>query len=227
MSTRDRSVASAIREVRFDSRRPRSSVMQEWLAGRYGRPVRGIWLVVTLLIAGACTTVQEESPGPASAESTALSLPTRPRDLPLDGVEPCSLLTEQQRLELGLDGRPASSTKPSALFRGDETICLYSGSFPRAVFVGVGMVTTMGIESIVDHDLDAALTGLDIHGFPAARAVPKRFTKFCSVFIGVAPGQLVDVQFSDGGREPPIPQGSLCSDAEQVAKASMLTLLAS
>jgi Protein of unknown function (DUF3558) len=188
-------------------------------------PVRGMWLIVTLLMAGACTAVHEESPGPTSAESTALSLPARPRDLRLDGVEPCSLLTEQQRVELGLDGRPTSSTKPSVLFGGDETVCVFSGYDPRAISVGVGVVTTAGIELFESGQLDARVSATDVQGFRGVVALPTRFSDFCSVLVDVAAGQLLNVQFADGGRKPPIQQQQLCIGAQQVADAATQTLL--
>jgi hypothetical protein len=181
---------------------------------------RVLLIAVILVLVGGCT-----GGGGGSAEPTGLSLPPRPRDLRIDGVEPCSLLTEQQRAELGLDGTPRSSRAPSVLFGGDEATCFVRGFQPRAVTVGVGVVTTAGIEVFTEGDVSASLTRLDVQGFPAIQALPTRFTKFCSVLVDVAPGQLLDIQYSDGGRTPPIPQEQLCRDAEQVANASMRSLL--
>jgi hypothetical protein len=47
------------------------------------------------------------------------------------------------------------------------------------------------------------------------------------VIVDVAAGQLLDIQFGDGGRQPPIPQPQLCEGAQSVADAVMVTLLAS
>lgn len=69
------------------------------------------------------------------------------------------------------------------------------------------------------------MTALEVQKFPAVLAVPDRFSRFCSVLIDVAPGQLLNVQYSDGGRKPPIPQDRLCRDAQDVANAAMMTLL--
>lgn len=194
-------------------------------AGGVGRWRQAIWvigLIAALLVAGC----SDERPSqPERAESTGLSLPPRPRDLRIDGVDPCSLLTDRQRAELGLDGQPAWSRQPSALFRGEESLCLYTGYTPRAVFVGVGTVTTADVGSLLDSQLEATLSNIDVQGFPAVRAIPRQFTKFCSVFIDVGPGQLIDVQFSDGGRKPPIMQDRLCADAELVATTVMGNLL--
>ena len=57
-------------------------------------------------------------------------------------------------------------------------------------------------------------------------AVPRRFTEYCSVDVDVAPGQLIDVQFGDGGNRPPIPQATCVSARSETAEAVIATLLA-
>jgi hypothetical protein len=47
------------------------------------------------------------------------------------------------------------------------------------------------------------------------------------VVVDVAPDQLLDIHFADGGRQPPIPQPQLCQGAQAVADAVMVTLVAS
>jgi Protein of unknown function (DUF3558) len=141
-------------------------------------------------------------------------------------VDPCSLLTEQQRAELGLDGRPVLDRSPSLLFPGDVSMCVIRGFDPRAIIVSVGLVTTAGIEFFSSGNLAADLGPISLAGFPAAVARPTHYIQFCNVVVDVAPGQLLDVQAQDGGRQPPIPQEQLCQDAEQAATAVMETLLA-
>jgi hypothetical protein len=91
----------------------------------------------------------------------------------------------------------------------------------------VSNVTTVGIELFTSGELAAEIRPATVRGFPAVVAVPTRFTDGCTVIVDVAPSQLLDIQFADGGREPPIPQPQLCSDAQAVADAVMVTLLAS
>jgi hypothetical protein len=90
----------------------------------------------------------------------------------------------------------------------------------------VSVVTSAGIELYTSGRLAAQVRPWRVAGFPAVMAVPTRFTEFCSVIVDVAPGQLIDVQFADGGRMPPIPQDQLCRDAELVAGEVVTTLLA-
>jgi Protein of unknown function (DUF3558) len=144
----------------------------------------------------------------------------------IDGVDPCSLLTAEQRRQLDLDQPPVFDLGPSVLYSGsDVPLCAIRGFQPRAIAVGLGVVTSAGVELYTSGNLAAEVRAVEVRGFPAVVAVPTRFSEFCSVIVDVAPGQLLDVQFRDGGRKPPIPQDQLCREAEQVAADAMSTLL--
>jgi hypothetical protein len=187
--------------------------------------VRGAVVVVAimLLLAG-CTTIGGQAE-PASPSTSAS--PVRPKDVRIDGVDPCSLLTEQQRAELGLDGRPVFDSSPTNLYPGgDVPACTVRGFEPRAVWVGVNLVATTGIERYTAGELLVDIRPAEVRGFPALTAVPQDFTEWCSVIVDIAPGQLIDVHFADGGGEPPVPQEQLCDDAAVVADRAMDTLLA-
>jgi hypothetical protein len=182
-------------------------------------------LVAAAVLVGGCSDAGGAVVPP---ERSGIQLPTRPREVRIDRVDPCSLLTAEQRVILGLDARPVSDSAPSVLYNGGEVpLCTIGGSRPRAIVVGLGVVTTAGIELFTSGKLAAAVGPIQVHGFPAVVAKPTRFTEYCTVIVDVAPGQLLDVQFRDGGRQPPIPQDQLCRDAEQVAGVAMGTLLSS
>lgn len=186
---------------------------------------------VVLLIGGCATVAGQPSPanptGGASADANGIELPPRPREVRLDGVDPCELLTGEQRAELGLDGRPLSDSAPSDLYGGNVPSCVIRGSEPREVFVGVNLVRSAGIERFsTSLGLAAELRPVQVRGFPALVVTPTRYTTYCTVVVDVAPGQLIDAQFSDGGGQPPVPQPQLCQGAEALADAVMASLLA-
>jgi hypothetical protein len=189
--------------------------------------------VLTVLLtvsASACSAdAPAPSPPPTSTEARpegVVELPPRPREVRLDGVDPCSLLTEEQRAELGLDARPVFSQASVGLYPGgDVPACDIRGFEPRAIATGISLVTTVGVERFTSGELAAEIWPITVDGFPAVVAVPTRLTNYCTVIVDVAAGQLVDVQFRDGGRRPPIPQRQLCRDAEVVAGEVMTTLL--
>jgi Protein of unknown function (DUF3558) len=173
--------------------------------------------LLAVLLAG-CTPVPA---GPAG-----LALPPRPREVRVDGVDPCSLLTVAQRKDLGLDGRPVLAANKSALYNGAVVpLCSIVGNEPRAIIIGVSVVTSAGLDLWTAGKLAADVRPVQVERFPAVIAVPTRFNDFCNVIVDVAPGQLVDIQAGDGGRKPPIPQVELCGAAQQAAGEAIGTLL--
>ncbi|HLU58248.1 MAG TPA: DUF3558 domain-containing protein [Pseudonocardia sp.] len=177
---------------------------------------------MTLLLLAGCTAIS----GQAEPAAPSATTPERPRDIRLDGIDPCTLLTEDQRAELKLDGRPVLDRSPTSLYPGgDVPSCTISGFEPRNVWVGLSLVTTTGIERYSADNLRVDIQPATVRGFPAVTARPQRFTEWCSVIVDVAPGQLLDVHFADGGGTPPVPQDQLCTDAAAVADQVMETLL--
>jgi hypothetical protein len=94
------------------------------------------------------------------------------------------------------------------------------------MLLGIGTVTTVGIERWQEPDLAVDIRPTTVAAFPAIIAVPRRFSDYCSVEVDVAAGQLLDVQLGGGGPQAPIPQDELCAQAEHAATQVMVTLLA-
>ncbi|MHA6792853.1 DUF3558 domain-containing protein [Pseudonocardia bannensis] len=184
-------------------------------------------IAVLLAVVSGCATAGPGTAAPVStsAEPSEIALPPRPREVRIDGIDPCSLLTADQRAELGLDGRPVAYTSANGLF-GEASSCSIRGTEPREVSVGLSVVTDRGIEIITSSGgVTDELTGITVAGFPAVLARPTRLRDFCSVEIDVAAGQLLDIQFAQGTRGQPIPQDHLCRDAQRVAEAAIASLL--
>lgn len=174
----------------------------------------------TVVGLAVCVALTGCSSGDAAAPSG------RPRDVPLNGVDPCSLLTAPQRAQLGLDGPQVLTSSPSPLYDGAQVpLCSIRGFRPLAVSVSLSVVTSAGIERFSAGDLDADLRPAWVHDYPAVVAKPQRPADNCTVVVDVAPGQLLSSRIADGGRLPPIPQERLCRDAQTVADAAMGTLL--
>ena len=179
-------------------------------------------VVVVLLLLAGCTTIS----GQAEPAAPSSSAPARPRDVRIDGVDPCSLLTEQQRAELGLDAEPGLDVGPLPPYPGtDIPLCLFGGFRPRSVAVGVAVVATTGVDLFLSGNLVADVRWTQAGGFPALVAIAPRNTDFCTVVVDVAPGQAVDVNLRLYGRDAGAPVESLCQDAERAADAVMNTLL--
>ncbi len=184
--------------------------------------MRAVLLLATAVLAAGCTTAVQGTP---SAVAPA-PLPPRPREVRLDGVDPCSLLSKEQQVLLGLESKPRASNPHVDLFRGDVPTCTMIGFRPDAIGLAIGAVTSTGIERWYEKDLAADISPFTVAGFPALVARPVRFTDYCSVEVDTAPGQMLDVQFSDGGRQPPIAQADLCVRAGRAAEELMKSLMA-
>jgi hypothetical protein len=190
--------------------------------------VRRALLGVLIVLLAGCSTGGQASPAdpPATKQAapTTLSLPPRPRDVPIDGVDPCSLLTPAQRAELQLDRPPQPRREPSLLYPGEVSWCSIRGNGP-AISISISTVTTAGIEFWTAGQAAAELRPVVIAEFPALVAKSEVVDDGCKVLLDVAPGQLLDVQLRSAGANPPIPEDQLCRDAEQAANLVMDTLL--
>ena len=176
--------------------------------------------LVACVLAAGCTAV-DWTPAPP----TALPPPPRPREVRLDGVDPCSLLTPEQREGWGLTSEPRASRPRVELFRGVVPTCTVRGPSPEDVLLVSGAVTTVGVERWSQSDIAASVRPTTVAGFPAVVAVPTRFRDYCNVEVDVAPGQLLDVQYGAGGPQASVPQEQLCTRAAASAEMMMGALL--
>ncbi|WP_170225444.1 DUF3558 domain-containing protein [Pseudonocardia cypriaca] len=183
--------------------------------------------VLIVLLAGCSTGGQASPADPPTtpqASPTTVSLPPRPRDIPIDGVDPCSLLTPEQRVGLRLDRPPQPRREPSLLYPGEVSWCSIRGNEP-AISISISTVTTAGIEFWTSGQAAGELRPAEIAEFPALVARSQVLDDGCKVLLDVAPGQLLDVQARSAGADPPIPEDQLCRDAERAADLVMDTLL--
>lgn len=188
------------------------------------RAVLGVLIVV---LAG-CTTGGQASPADPPATNQASpatsSLPPRPRDVPIDDVDPCTLLTREQRAELGLDRPPQPRREPSLLYPGDVSWCSIGGTEP-SISISISTVTTAGIEFWTSGRAAAEIRPLQVAQFPALEATSRVVDDGCNVIVDVAAGQMLDIQARSAGANPPITQDRLCRDASRAANLTMDTLL--
>ena len=190
---------------------------------RYRRAVRTVLLLVTAVLAAGCTTAVEGTP---SAEPPP-PLPARPREVRLDGVDPCSLLKADQRTALGFTRQPSSSQPYVELFHGIVPTCTMNSSSSAPTILGIGTVTSAGIERWRDSDVAATVSSTEVAGFPAVVAAPDQSDAYCAIGVDVAVGQLLDIQLLDAGHQPPLSQGELCARAQRSAEEAMKGLLSS
>lgn len=159
-------------------------------------------------------------PPPPPTSSAPPPTPPRPFDLALDGAEPCSLLTEQQRGQLGFDREPLADVEAGF---GDAATCSFRNTAAK-VGARLSLVTTEGMDVWTDDTAQVEATPTVVQGFPALVIRTPELNLSCNVAVDVSEGQHLDVLYRDDGANPPPPLDQLCAGAERVANAAVATL---
>jgi len=175
-----------------------------------------------LLLAG-CGLAAEPTPSqaPVATAPNGQSLPARPREIRLDGLDPCRLLTAEQQRRLNPD------QPPTANYGDRGPSCQWGRGFtePREGYL-VRLRTNLGA--------DQALAGppgvrvVSVAGFGAVETFgqPADPDRTCILAIDVADGQSVDVLYDYTGKALPINRALACQRAATAADLVMQTLLA-
>jgi hypothetical protein len=193
--------------------------------------------LAVLALAAGCTGPQAGTPraqtsAPSStAPTTAGSSVARPRSLDLNGVDPCTLLTEQQLVAFEIDEtvRPGTARQPSVL--AGSPGCTANSAKQQHGFL-ILTSTTMGLAQFLSKtESKPSRKNVSVAGFPAVEeegrtSAPDRGSGECYVNVDVADGQLLEVQFSQiaASQDKRLPIETLCAKARQVAEAALTTL---
>ncbi len=154
--------------------------------------------------------------------TTTATMAPRPGSLPLDGVNPCTILTSSQRADLSLNATPTPYVDPvfdqakACSIRG-----LDSGTVAR-----LALVLNMGVDVWLSSEAQVQTQQITSAGFPALVVRTPGLTDACNVEVDTGPNQFLDVLFRDGGNATPIPQATLCLGAQRVAEAAVTSLKA-
>jgi hypothetical protein len=177
-------------------------------------------LAATAVLAGCGT----DAPPPAPAAPPGpVALPARPVELPLDGIQPCSLLSTGQLSALGVPDK--GQTAPNSDLLGSNT-CLWAGSAQPPH--GSPQVTAVTKEG-VDYFRTPEDRVIDVDGMPALETASPDLdpASHCWVLVDVAAGQTLWVQYSPEG---PVTAGTThqiaCDRARDVARAMVISLRA-
>ncbi len=191
------------------------------------RPLR-IALALPALILVGCTTPTHPtadkgsaSPTPEVTTTTRQPLLPRPREIRLDGLDPCTVLSEEQRAQLSLDHDPNGYV--DAAF-GESKACSFRSGISGNV-MRLALVTVEGVGVWLSENSQVEPQFTTIGGFPAMVVRTPGLDEVCNVEVDVAEGQFVDVMFRDGGNEKKATQDTLCAGAERAAEAALTGLL--
>lgn len=170
-------------------------------------------------------TAATAPPPPPSAPPTtseAAPLPPRPFELNLQDRDPCQLLTQEQRGELGFDREPQPDSEAGF---GNAATCSYRNTTAK-VGARLALITTEGMSVWTDDTAQVDATPISVDGFPGLVIKTPGLDLTCNVAVDTAEGQHLDVLYRDDGGEPPPPVDQLCEGAERVAEEAVRSLKA-
>ncbi|MFB9906073.1 DUF3558 domain-containing protein [Allokutzneria oryzae] len=189
----------------------------------FDKTVRTLVSAVTLAI--ACTACQQLVDGEASTLPSAPLPAQRPRDLPLDKVAPCQLLTPEQQRDFAINAPGRPETSPTF---DNGPVCNYSSEV-QSTGVSFTLVKNKGIDFFTKNNVNAELRDLDIRGFRAREMftpLAPELWAFCTVVVDTAKDQVLHAMFSERGNTPRLTREQVCAKAKQGAEAAVTTLMA-
>jgi hypothetical protein len=158
---------------------------------------------------------------PSGSETPTVEVPPPPKDLSLDGLDPCTLLTSAQRTELNVD-QVRTTSDDSGHYKGMQTCVLDVSAQEPFYSYNVLAVTNEDVSVWLTgkRNVDAKLTS--IGGYPAAQFNTMGVDTDCAFAVGVAKGQHLQVEMaptSDG-----FTYQDICQASKRAAEMALQTL---
>ncbi|RLK60382.1 uncharacterized protein DUF3558 [Actinokineospora cianjurensis] len=166
----------------------------------------------------------ETTTGSTGSTEPSAKLPTRPRDLKLDVVEPCKLLTTPQLDQLKVE-RVHPWTYDQETYRGAKGCVFDVSEASRRYEYSVLLVTTEGVEAWLTGKRNVELKAIEVDGYGAARyrlSGDGPNSAPCTTTIDVAQGQQLQVTTSTMGKD--FTQDEVCRMSEKAAGLALTTL---
>jgi len=192
------------------------------------RPVRKrlTLLAATVAVAvltsacGAWSTAGTSTTEPSVTPSAAPTLPPRPREVDLTGVDACTLLTPEQQRQIGTDMPPRVSDDPD---RYGNFRCHYTKSLSSPRFgYSVKVVTQEDATVYLTGERNMVARVVSAGGFPAVENHPPGNPQGCFVDVSTKDGQYLSVQYSKSTEDT---IEVACEKARIAAELAIQTLL--
>ncbi|MBE9376402.1 DUF3558 domain-containing protein [Saccharopolyspora sp. HNM0983] len=162
------------------------------------------------------------TPATPPPTSSAQPPPPRPAELSLHDVDPCSLLDDGQRAQLGFDRRPIADSDAGF---GDAATCSHRNTTAK-IGTRLALITTESIGVWTGDTAQVEAEPQVIGGFPSLVIKTPGLDLSCNVAVDVAEGQHLDVLYRDDGGRPAPPLDQLCAGAQRVAEEAVAGLSA-
>lgn len=180
---------------------------------------------VTAVLVSACgapSTTGTGSTVTSAAPASRPTLPPRPREIDLAGVDACTLLTPAQQRQLGTDSSPVFTRYPDTY--GNRR-CDYGKNLSSPYFAyELKVVTQEDATVYLSGARDTAARVVSAAGFPAVQYRGTGDARDCFIGVSTKNGQYLNVHYtqSTGSDDP---ADVACEKARVAAEMAMQTLL--
>jgi hypothetical protein len=196
-------------------------------------------LAATLLVVGlaaGCTTSEagepttggstrstSDSESPDTSSSPSVDIPPPPKDLSVDGLDPCTLFTDAQQAQIGVDSVRPGVAGGNAIYKDMKNCSLDKSSAEPFYTYDVIAVTNVDVSYWINQPHNADVELISIGGYPAAEFHTKGVLDTdCAVALGVAKNQHLHVEFHPQSEK--LKQDQICQRSEQAAEMALQTL---
>jgi hypothetical protein len=156
------------------------------------------------------------------APTPTVEIPPRPRDISLEGLDPCTLYTEEQRAQLQAN-EVESGESEADFFKGMKECALYVDDQEPFYEYSAMAVTFEGVEAWLTGKRNADAELASVQGFPAARFKFRGVEdEGCWIAVGVADKQYLVVQMQPTSRG--FTQEKICQMALDATNMALTTL---
>lgn len=172
---------------------------------------------------GASTTSSSSEPTEGTSTESSVEIPAPPRELSLDGVDPCTLFTEAQRAQLRTNDVDPKDDGGEDIYDGMKTCILDADAAEPFVTYQVIAVTDVDISFWLSEDRNADAELISVAGYPAAQFHTKGVEgSDCAIALGVAKNQHLHVEMAPLSED--LDQDAICQGSKQAAEMALQTL---
>jgi uncharacterized protein DUF3558 len=167
------------------------------------------------------TTSTESTSGTSSPSS--VEIPPPPRELALDGLDPCTLFTKAQRAQLKTNSVRPVADGGDDIYDGMKECILDADAAEPFITYDVIAVTDVDVDYWINQPHNADVELISIAGYPAAEFHTKGVEDSdCAVAVGVAKNQHLHVEMAPLSED--LKQDEICQGTEQAAEMALQTL---
>lgn len=169
----------------------------------------------------ASTTSSEETSGTSAPSS--VEIPPPPRELSLEGLDPCTLFTDAQRAQLKVNSVDPKDDGGDDIYDGMKECILDADAAEPFITYDVIAVTDVDVSFWINQPHNADVELISIAGYPAAEFHTKGVEgSDCAVAVGVAKNQHLHVEMAPLSED--LEQDQICQGTEQAAEMALQTL---